>query len=100
MTKKETAGKSKEAGAEAKPLEEMILNFPNGKYSAIPLAAMWAKVLRRREEHRHLTANDILDLALKDVLSGEVDWKDVKKASAALPPEPNPLGALEEKSKK
>src|SRR5579885_2883297 len=99
MSKKESA-KSKEAAAEPRSLDEMILNFPNGKYSAIPLAAMWAKVLRRREEHRHLTANEVLDLALKNVLSGEVDWKDVKKAAAALPPEIPTLAGLEDKSKK
>jgi len=81
MRKKESA--EKETPAVPKSLEEMILNFPTGKYSAIPLAAQWARVLRRREEHRHLTSNEILDLALRDVLGGEVDWKDVKKAIAA-----------------
>ncbi len=98
MTKKQA--QPKEEAAEPKSLDEMILNFPNGKYSAIPLAALWAKVLRRREEHRHLTANEILDLALKEVLSGEIDWKDVKKANAALPPETPTLAGLDDKSKK
>src|SRR5579859_5441532 len=80
MTKKEKeAAKAPQA---PKSVEELILNYPEGKYSAIPLAAQWAKVLRRREEHRHLTSNEILDLALRDVLSGEIDWKDVKKAAA------------------
>ena len=66
-----------------KTVDEMILNYPNGKYSAIPLAALWAKVLRKKEENRHLTPAELLDLALKEVLSGEVSWKDVKKAMAA-----------------
>lgn len=79
MTKKPTAPK---APQEAKGLEEMILNYPGGKYSAIPLAAQWAKLLRRREENRHLTSNEILDLALRDVLGGQIDWKDLKKAIA------------------
>jgi hypothetical protein len=93
MTKKKE--QKEEAAAEKKSVEEMILNFPNGKYSAIPLAAMWAKVLRRREEHRHLTQNEILELALKDILEGTIDWKDVKKAMAEQPPEPvDPLAAL------
>lgn len=92
MTKKK---EKVEETPEIKTLEEMILNFPNGKYSAIPLAAMWAKVLRRREEHRHLTQNEVLELALKDILAGEVDWKDVKKAMAEQPAEPvDPLAAL------
>ena len=81
MKKKESA--EKETPAAPKPIEELILNFPAGKYSAIPLAAQWARVLRRKEEHRHLTSNEILELALRDVLSGEVDWKDLKKALAS-----------------
>lgn len=80
MKKKEAEVKGPET---LKSVEEMILDYPVGKYSAIPLAALWAKELRRREEHRHLTANEILDLSLKDVLGGEVDWKDLKKAAAA-----------------
>ena len=81
MTKKSAAAK---ALKEPKPVEELILDFQGGKYEAIPLAAMWAKVLRRKEEHRHLTQNEILDLALRDVLSGSVGWKDVKKAFAEV----------------
>lgn len=91
MTKK---GKAVEEAAEPKSIEELILNSPTGKYSTIPLAAMWAKVLRRREEHRHLTSNEILDLALKDVLEGRVDWKDVKKAMAEQPAEVSAEAAL------
>lgn len=81
MTKKE-APKTEETPV-PKSLDEMILNYPRGKYSAIPLAALWSKELRRREENRHLTSNDLLEMALKDVLSGAVDWKDLKKAAAA-----------------
>lgn len=80
MTKKDAAAKTP---AEQKPIEEIILNFTTGKYSAIPLASFWAKELRRREENRHLTANELLELALREVLNGSVDWKDVKKAAAA-----------------
>ena len=81
MSKKESA--EKDQPKPPKSLEELILNFQGGKYTAIPLAAQWAKVLRRREENRHLTSNDILDLALKDVLGGAIDWKDLKKAMTA-----------------
>lgn len=80
MSKKE---KAEQEAAEIKNVEELILNYPNGKYSAIPLAALWAKVLRKKEENRHLTPAELLDLALKDILGGSVDWKDVKKAMAA-----------------
>ena len=80
MSKKES---KTPAATPVKSVDEMILNYPNGKYSAIPLAALWAKVLRKREENRHLTPAQLLDLSLKHVLSGEVGWKDVKKAMAA-----------------
>ena len=83
MAKKEVV---KEA-PETKTTEELILNFGKGKYSAIPMAALWAKELKKREENRHLTPAEILDLALRDVLGGKVDWKDLKKAVAAAEPE-------------
>lgn len=98
MSKKENA--EKEQPKPPKSVEEMILNFQGGKYTAIPLAAQWAKVLRRKEENRHLTSNEILDLALREVLSGEVDWKDLKKAVVATAAsEANGLNGAEEQPK-
>jgi hypothetical protein len=81
MAKKEAV---KEVENVKKTTEELILNFGKGKYSAIPMAALWAKELKRREENRHLTPAEILDLALRDVLGGKVDWKDLKKVSALV----------------
>ena len=72
---------------EYKTTEELILNFGKGKYSAIPMAALWAKELQKREENRHLTPAELLDQALRDVLGGKVDWKDLKKAVVAAEPE-------------
>lgn len=72
---------------EYKTTEELILNFGKGKYSAIPMAALWAKELKKREENRHLTPAELLDLALREVLGGKVDWKDLKKAVASAEPE-------------
>jgi len=74
--------------AVVKTTEEMILNFPRGKYSAIPMAAIWVKELKKREENRHLTPAELLDLAVRDVLGGKVDWKDLKKAAATQGEEP------------
>jgi hypothetical protein len=81
MPKKEAV---KEADNVKKTTEELILNFGKGKYSAIPMAALWAKELKRREENRHLTPAELLDQALRDVLGGKVDWKDLKKVSAVI----------------
>ncbi|MBI4371734.1 MAG: hypothetical protein HY552_05485 [Elusimicrobia bacterium] len=80
MAKKDAAAKD---ALERKSTEEMILNFGKGKYSAIPMAALWAKELKKREENRHLTPAELLDLALREVLSGRVEWKDLKKAAVA-----------------
>ncbi len=98
MSKKVNA--EKEQPKVPKTLEELILNFPGGKYTAIPLAAQWAKVLRRKEEHRHLTSNEILDLALRQALEGEIDWKDLKKAlGASASAEAGALNGVEAKAK-
>lgn len=79
MTKKDAAKAAPDLIK--KTTEELILNFGKGKYSAIPMAALWAKELKKHEENRHLTPAELLDLALRDVLGGKVDWKDLKKAS-------------------
>ena len=80
MPKKEAVAKEVPV---VKTTEELMLNFGKGKYSAIPLAALWAKELKKREENRHLTPAELLDAALRDVLSGKAGWKALKKASAA-----------------
>lgn len=95
MTKK---AESKKEQPKEPSLEELILNFPVGKYTAIPLAATWAKILRKREENRHLTQNEVLDLALKDILTGAIGWKEIKKAVTAAVGENG--AESEEKSKK
>ncbi|HVA67062.1 MAG TPA: hypothetical protein VNK24_09100 [Elusimicrobiota bacterium] len=74
-----------EGSDKAKSLEELILDYRGEKYAVVPVASAWAKVLRHREENRHLTANQLLEMALKDVLSGEVTWKEVNKATAQAP---------------
>ncbi|MDD5657317.1 MAG: hypothetical protein PHF00_08705 [Elusimicrobia bacterium] len=66
MSKKE----AKPQPEAVKSVEELILDYQRDKYSVIPLAAAWAKELRRKEENRHMTANEILEAALAAVRSG------------------------------
>ncbi len=94
MTKKEAA---KDVEIVKKTTEELILNFGKGKYSAIPMAALWAKELKRREENRHLTPAEILDLALREVLGGQVDWKDLKKVAAIVEADADAAAAASKK---
>ena len=82
MAKKEAVKET----SQPKTTEELMLDFGEGKYSAIPMAAHWARELKKREENRHLTPAELLDLALREVLSGKVDWKDLKKAAAKAEP--------------
>jgi hypothetical protein len=99
MSKKIVA--KKETEVIPKTLENLVLDAMSGKYSIVPLAAGWAKIIRRREENRHLTQNDIIKLALRQVLDGQVTWKDVDSAASEQPADP--LAALTgsgEKSKK
>lgn len=80
--KKEETKSAKSPGEVEANLDYLILDYPKSKYEAIPLAAEWVKALRRREENRHLTPSELLDLAMRDVLSGRISWKDVNQTSA------------------
>ena len=80
---KEAKKKEPEVIAE-KSLEQLILERSTGKYLLVPLASQWALALRRREEHRHLTQNEILELSLKQILTGQVKEEEIVAASAEL----------------
>jgi len=59
-------------------IEQTILEHQTGKYEVVPIAAEWARELKRRQEFQHLTIAELLEAALKDVLGGKVDWKTVE----------------------
>lgn len=67
-----------------KSIEQLILDQSDGKYGLVPLASMWALVLRRRDEYRHLTQPEILDIALRAIISGEVGEDQVKSQAEEL----------------
>lgn len=66
-----------------KSVEQLIADRQVGKYSIVSLASVWAMELRRLEENRHLSQNEILELALRDLLSGKVKPGQVEKAGEA-----------------
>ena len=76
-------------------LQELVLDYKGARYKVVPVAAAWARILRRQEENRHLTPNEILQRALRDVLSGAVDWDKLKLGS-----ESSAAAALAEESPK
>ena len=77
--KKKTREQVHAEEAADRSLEQMVLDKKSGKYEVVPLIAVWAKDLRKQEEHRHLTQNEILELAMSEVLSGKVSEKDLAK---------------------
>ena len=86
-TKSKAASKKKEEEPETppKPLEQLVLNRTEGKYALVPLAAIWAKEIKRQQENAHLSTAQVLDVALKAVLTGEVTWDSVKKLTKTSP---------------
>jgi DNA-directed RNA polymerase subunit K/omega len=80
------AKKQEPDNGEAEPeqsLEQLILDRKRDKYSLVSLSSLWALELRRREENRHLSQTEILDIALRDLMSGKVKPEQVEKAAAA-----------------
>jgi DNA-directed RNA polymerase subunit K/omega len=59
-------------------LQELILNTSIEKYKLIPIVMKWARELRKKEENKGLTHSQILELALKEVLSGKVSSEMVE----------------------
>lgn len=102
MAKKEKEAKEvKDAKEEKEPvkeisLQELILNTPAEKYKLIPYAMRWIRELEKKEEHKDLSRSQILDLALKDILSGSVSMEELEKLMAI----PLPKKQSEEKNER
>jgi len=106
-----TADKKKTAAAEEvkaedkaplveKPLEELILNKTHGKYQVVELISFRAKWLRSQEDHRHLTQTEVLELAMREVLSGAISEEDLMKQLLAAPAALNGKKEAEKPAKK
>lgn len=66
------------------PLESLILNYKNTRYPLVKVAVEWAKVLKRREGNQYLRNTDVLEMAIKDIITGTVDVKTIEKEKKAL----------------
>lgn len=102
MTKKESAAQPEPSQIKPeapKSIEEIILDYQKDKYMAVPLASFWATVLQRREENRHRTFTEVSEMALRDVLTGVVDWDTVKKAVTSSAEAPAASAAAEKAPK-
>lgn len=92
MSTKKKKQQEEAAPAEEKGLEQLMLDQLTGKYPLVPLASIWALELRRREENKHLSQSEILDMALNDLLRGKVPHDEVRARTdeilaATFPPQ-------------
>jgi DNA-directed RNA polymerase subunit K/omega len=68
-------------GRQDKSLEELTLSQTQGKYELVQLATRWAQEIKTRE-NRPETPQEILQLALLEILRGDISLEQVEK----LPP--------------
>ena len=84
MSKKKDEEAKEFESMKGMPLQQLILDKAKEKYLIVPLAAEWAKELKKTEEFRHMTQNEILDMSLVDVITGKVTWKKLKARAAVV----------------
>ena len=61
-------------------LEEKIINGNYQKYEKLVLAMRWVYHLKEMPENKEKLTSQLIEQALKDVLSGRVTLKDIEKA--------------------
>ncbi|MBQ3835277.1 MAG: hypothetical protein II816_07175 [Elusimicrobia bacterium] len=61
-----------------KPVEELFFESGMGKYDVTKLAIEWIKVKKNEEEYRNLSQKDLLDRAIKDVVTGIATYKEIE----------------------
>ena len=79
-------------------LQELILNTSIQKYKLIPVTIRWMRELEKQEEYKGLSHTELLDTALKDILSGKVKIEDIEKLPVIKPvKQAGPLGKKNER---
>ncbi len=64
---------------EEKPIEEVFFASGKGKYEVTKLAIDWIKVKKDEDEYRKLSQAELLDKAVRDVLSGEATYEKIEE---------------------
>jgi DNA-directed RNA polymerase subunit K/omega len=77
--KKEAAAVNPDA-----PLAQLILDCKADKYRMVSLATRWAVEVQKRESQTPHQPEELVAMALKEILSGKISMEDVEK----LPPAP------------
>ena len=64
---------------EEKPIEEVFFATGKGKYEVTKLAIDWIKVKKDEEGYKKLSQAELLDKAVRDVLSGEATYEKIEE---------------------
>ncbi len=83
--KEEEAAESEAVVEVEPPLEHLILDKSVGKYQVVELISFRAKHLRTLEECRHLTQTEVLELAMREVLSGKLSEDELYQELLVAP---------------
>lgn len=65
-------------GREDMSLDELLLNHASKKYYLVNYALRWAKEVKKREDAPK-TSQGIMNVALREILTGKVTYKDIDK---------------------
>ena len=61
-------------------IEKLICDYDGSKYEVTMLAMKWARHIKKLEEYKSQPMADIIEVAIRDVLSGKVSAEEVSKA--------------------
>jgi hypothetical protein len=64
---------------EEKPIEEIFFDSGKGKYEVTKLAIEWIKVVKKDDDYRKLSQTELLDKAVRDVLSGVATYEKIEE---------------------
>lgn len=64
---------------EEKPIEEIFFDSGRGKYEVTKLAIEWIKVVKKDDDYRKLSQTELLDKAVRDVLSGVATYEKIEE---------------------
>ena len=64
---------------EEKPTEELFFDSGKGKYEVTKLAIEWIKVKKNDDEYRRLSQTELLDRAIREVVSGEATYEKIEE---------------------
>lgn len=69
-----------------RPLTELMLDCSKDKYRLVTLATRWAQEVKLRDQQSGTTPQELINVALKEILTGQADMGEIEK----LPPPPKP----------